>query len=251
MRVQDGLVVAIGLAVVLACGARAEAQELGPVIEAIEALHAERLDVLRTLAEASEADAEETPDDSPARAWATLDRGTVDVVAKAHEERLAKLREVRREGNWGQAYPLRRLLINDGRPVAIVRGLRDQTAAELERAQAQLKQRRAQRERLQEQRAQAEQRRAARAGEEAAADARTKDLVAAARARRAAVPAEAWDALATLATQQADQARQSTEAGAPRRPILARRDEAGWVRHSEGRSAEADGEAVDTPERRR
>ena len=61
MRVQDGLVVAIGLAVVLACGARAEAQELGPVIEAIEALHAERLDVLRTLAEASEADAEETP----------------------------------------------------------------------------------------------------------------------------------------------------------------------------------------------
>ena len=72
MRVQDGLVVAIGLAVVLAWGARAEAQELGPVIEAIEALHAERLDVLRTLAEASEADAEETPDDSPARAWATL-----------------------------------------------------------------------------------------------------------------------------------------------------------------------------------
>ena len=108
MRVQDGLVVAIGLAVVLACGARAEAQELGPVIEAIEALHAERLDVLRTLAEASEADAEETPDDSPARAWATLDRGTVDVVAKAHEEKLAKLWEVRREGTWEQAYPLRR-----------------------------------------------------------------------------------------------------------------------------------------------
>ena len=173
MRVQDGLVVAIGLAVVLACGARAEAQELGPVIEAIEALHAERLDVLRTLAEASEADAEETPDDSPARAWVTLNRGTVDVVAKAHEERLAKLREVRREGNWGQAYPLRRLLINDGRPVAIVRALRDQTAAELERAQAQLEQRRAQRERLQEQRAQAEQRRAALAGEEAAAPRRT------------------------------------------------------------------------------
>ena len=37
MRVQDGLVVAIGLAVVLACSAHAEAQELGPVIEAIEA----------------------------------------------------------------------------------------------------------------------------------------------------------------------------------------------------------------------
>ena len=69
MRVQDGLVVPIGLALVLACGARAEAQELGSVIEV---LLAERLDVLRTLAEASEADAEETPDDSPARAWATL-----------------------------------------------------------------------------------------------------------------------------------------------------------------------------------
>ena len=52
-----------------------------------------------------------------------------------------------------------------------------------------------------------------------------------------------------VATQlsQADQARQSTEAGAPRRPILARRDEAGLVRHSEGRSAKADGEAVDMP----
>ena len=38
------------------------------------------------------------------------------------------------------------------------------------------------------------------------------------------VPAEAWDALATLATQQADQSRQSTEAGAGRRPIPARHD---------------------------
>ena len=54
------------------------------------------------------------------------------------------------------------------------------------------------------------------------------------------VPAEAWGALATLATQQADQSRQSTEAGAGRRPILARRDEAGLARHSEGRNAAAD-----------
>ena len=105
MRVQDGLVVPIGLALVLACGARAEAQELGPVIEAIEALHAERLDVLRTLAEASEADAEETPDDSPARAWATLDRGTVDVVAKAHEERLEKLWESTQGRELGAGVP--------------------------------------------------------------------------------------------------------------------------------------------------
>ena len=55
------------------------------------------------------------------------------------------------------------------------------------------------------------------------------------------------DALATLATQQADQARQSTEAGAGRRPVLARRDEAGRARHPEGRNVAADGEAVDTP----
>ena len=54
--------VAIGLAVLLAVGARAEAQEMGQVIEEIEDLQAEKLDVLRTLAEESEADAEETPD---------------------------------------------------------------------------------------------------------------------------------------------------------------------------------------------
>ena len=55
------------------------------------------------------------------------------------------------------------------------------------------------------------------------------------------------DALATLATQQADQARQSTEAGVERRPVLTRRDEAGRARHPEGRNVAADGEAVDTP----
>ena len=60
------------------------------------------------------------------------------------------------------------------------------------------------------------------------------------------IPAEAWDALATMAPQQADQARHSTDAGAGRRPILARRDEAGRARHSEGRNAAADGETVDT-----
>ena len=97
-----------------------------------------------------------------------------------------KLREVRREGNWEQAYPLLRLLlINDGRPVAIVRALRDQAAAELERAQAQLDQRRGLREQLHAEAAQAEKRRAARAVEEAAAEARTKELVVAAPPRRA------------------------------------------------------------------
>ena len=135
MRLRNFLVVAIGLAVLLAVGERAEAQEMGQVIEEIEDLQAEKLDVLRTLAEESEVDAEETPDDAPASALAELDRGTVDVVARAHEEMLEKLREVRREGNWEQAYPLLRLLINDGRPVAIVRALRDQAEAELERAQ--------------------------------------------------------------------------------------------------------------------
>ena len=185
MRLRNFLVVAIGLAVLLAVGERAEAQEMGQVIEEIEDLQAEQLDVLRTLAEESEADAEETPDDAPARALAELDRGTVDVVARAHEEMLEKLREVRREGNWEQAYPLLRLLINDGRPGAIVRALRDQAEAELERAQAQLEQRRALREQLPEQRAQAEKWRAARAAEEATAEARTEELVTAAPARRA------------------------------------------------------------------
>ena len=185
MRLRNFLMVAIGLAVLLAVGARAEAQEMGQVIEEIEDLQAEQLDVLRTLAEESAADAEETPDDAPARALAELDLGTVDVVARAHEEMLEKLREVRREGNWEQAYPLLRLLINDGRPVAIVRALRDQAEAELERAQAQLEQRRALREQLHDEAAQAEKRRAARAAEETAAEARTKALVAAAPARRA------------------------------------------------------------------
>ena len=180
MRLRNFLVVAIGLAVLLAVGERAEAQEMGQVIEEIEDLQAEKLDVLRTLAEESEVDAEETPDDAPASALAELDRGTVDVVARAHEEMLEKLREVRREGNWEQAYPLLRLLINDGRPVAIVRALRDQAEAELERAQAQLEQRRALREQLHDEAAQAEKWRAARAAEEAAAEARTKELVAAA-----------------------------------------------------------------------
>ena len=78
----------------LAVGERAEAQEMGQVIEEIEDLQAEKLDVLRTLAEESEVDAEETPDDAPASALAELDRGTVDVVARAHEEMLEKLREV-------------------------------------------------------------------------------------------------------------------------------------------------------------
>ena len=81
-------------------------------------------------------------------------------------------REVRREGHWEQAYPLLRRLSNDGRPVAIVRALRDQAAAELERAQAQLEQRRALREQLHDEAAQAEK--------AAAAEARTKELVAAA-----------------------------------------------------------------------
>ena len=185
MRLRNFLVVAIGLAVLLAVGERAEAQEMGQVIEEIEDLQAENLDVLRTLAEESEVAAEETPDDAPASALAELDRGTVDVVARAHEEMLEKLREVRREGNWEQAYPLLRLLINDGRPVAIVRALRDQAEAELKRAQAQLEQRRALREQLHDKAAQAEKWRAARAAEEAAAEARTKELVAAAPARRA------------------------------------------------------------------
>ena len=185
MRLRNFLMVAIGLAVLLAVGARAEAQEMGQVIEEIEDLQAEKLDVLRTLAEESEVDAEETPDDAPASALAELDRGTVDVVARAHEEMLEKLREVRREGNWEQAYPLLRLLINDGRPVAIVRALRDQAEAELKRAQAQLEQRRALREQLHDEAAQAEKWRAARAAEEAAAEARTKELVEAAPARRA------------------------------------------------------------------
>ena len=52
------------------------AQEMGQVIEEIEDLQAENLDVLRTLAEESEEDAEETPDDAPASALAELDRGT-------------------------------------------------------------------------------------------------------------------------------------------------------------------------------
>ena len=124
-------------------------------------------------------------DDASPSALAERDRETVDAVARAHEEMLEKLREIRREGNWEQAYPLLRLLINDGRPVAIVSALRDQAEAELKRAQARLEQRRAQREQLQEQRAQAEKRRAARATEEAGEEARTKELVAAARARRA------------------------------------------------------------------
>ena len=61
------------------------------------------------------------------------------------------------------------------------------------------------------------------------------------------VSAEAWDALATLATQQADQFRQSTGAGAPRRPITASRAAAGRVCHPEGRSGAEDGAAVDAP----
>ena len=80
MRLRNFLMVAIRLAVLLAVGARAEAQEMGQVIEEIEGLQAEQLGVLRTLAEESEADAEETPDDASARALAELDRGTVDGV---------------------------------------------------------------------------------------------------------------------------------------------------------------------------
>ena len=56
-----------------------------------------------------------------------------------------------------------------------------------------------------------------------------------------------WDALATLATQQADQSRQSTEAGTGRRPIPARRAETGRTGYSGGRNAAADDGAVDTP----
>ena len=49
MRLRNFLIVAIGLAVLLAVGARAEAQEMGQVIEEIEDLQAKKLDVLRTL----------------------------------------------------------------------------------------------------------------------------------------------------------------------------------------------------------
>ena len=61
------------------------------------------------------------------------------------------------------------------------------------------------------------------------------------------VPAKVWDALATIATQQADQSRQSTKASAQRRPLPTRRDEAGRARYSEGRNAAADGATVDMP----
>ena len=58
---------------------------------------------------------------------------------------------------------------------------------------------------------------------------------------------EAWDAMATLATQQAYQSRQSTAAGAQHRPILASRAVAGQGGHPEGRGSAEDGPAVDAP----
>ena len=185
MKLRDFTVVGVGLSVLLACGGRAAGQDIGEVIEEIEALQAERLEVLHTVAEESEAEAREAPDSAPTQASAKRSVEAVDGAARAHQETLEKLREVRSEGNWEQAYPMLRLMINDGRPVAIVSALRDQAAAELERAQARLEQGRANRERQRERSAQLEERRAARAAEEAAEEAQVKELVAAAPTRRA------------------------------------------------------------------
>ena len=185
MKLRDFTVVGVGLSVLLACGGRAAGQDIGEVIEEIEALQAERLEVLHTVAEESEAEAREAPDSAPTQASAKRSVEAVDGAARAHQETLEKLPEVRSEGNWEQAYPMLRLMINDGRPVAIVSALRDQAAAELERAQARLEQGRANRERQRERSAQLEERRAARAAEEAAEEAQVKELVAAAPTRRA------------------------------------------------------------------
>ena len=200
MRLRDFTVVGVGLSVLLACGGRAAGQDIGEVIEEIEALQAERLEVLRTVAEESEAEAREAPDNAPTQASAKRAVEAVDGAARAHQETLEKLREVRREGNWEQAYPMLRLMINDGRPVAIVRALRDQAEADLARQQARLEERRAYRERQREQRAEQEKRSAEqavelerrsaeRAAAEAAEEARVKELVAAAPARRAELEA--------------------------------------------------------------
>ena len=189
MRLRDFTVVGVGLSVLLACGGRAAGQDIGEVIEEIEALQAERLEVLRTVAEESEAEAREAPDNAPTQASAKRAVEAVDGAARAHQETLEKLREVRREGNWEQAYPMLRLMINDGRPVAIVRALRDQAEADLAREQARLEERRAYRERQREQRAELERRSAERAAAEAAAEAQVKELVAAAPTRRAELEA--------------------------------------------------------------
>ena len=61
------------------------------------------------------------------------------------------------------------------------------------------------------------------------------------------LPAEAWDALATLATRPADQSRQSTGAGGISRPLTALRPQRGRAGHPEGRSGAEDGAAVDAP----
>ena len=185
MKLRDFTVVGVWLSVLLACGGRAAGQDIGEVIEEIEALQAERLEVLHTVAEESEAEAREAPDSAPTQASAKRSVEAVDGAARAHQETLEKLREVRSEGNWEQAYPMLRLMINDGRPVAIVSALRDQAAADLERAQARLEQGRANRERQRERSAQLEERRAARAAEEAVEEAQVKELVAAAPTRRA------------------------------------------------------------------
>lgn len=200
MRLRDFTVVGVGLSVLLACGGLAAGEDIGEVIEEIEALQAERLEVLRTVAEESETEAREAPDSAPTQASAKRAVEAVDGAARAHQETLEKLREVGREGNWEQAYPVLRLMINDGRPVAIVRALRDQAEADLAREQARLEERRAYRERQREQRAEQEKRSAERAAElerwsaaraaaEAAAEARVKELVAAAPARRAELEA--------------------------------------------------------------
>ena len=178
-------VVAVGLSVLLGCGESAAVQGIGELIEEIEDLQAETVEVLRTVAAEAEVDLEEMPDNAPAKTLAALALETVETAAKAHEELLEKLGEVRRDGNWEQAFPLVRLVINDGRPVAIVRALRDEAESELARAQAQLEQRRARVERMREQRAQAEKMRAARTTEKAAEEARVEELEAAAPARRA------------------------------------------------------------------
>ena len=92
-------VVAVGLSVLLGCGESAAVQGIGELIEEIEDLQAETVEVLRTVAAEAEVDLEEMPDNAPAKTLAALALETVETAAKAHEELLEKLGEVRRDGN--------------------------------------------------------------------------------------------------------------------------------------------------------
>lgn len=168
------------------------AQDVPALVEEIEQLQEERLEVLRTAAAEAAAAAQEDPDSEPMQNLAVLALERLDDVTKVHVEVLEKLAETRREGNWEEAYPLLRLMINDGRPVAIVRALRDEAEANVGRAEALLERDRAAGERRRRMAAaQERQRLAAAAAQEervaaaAASAARMEALVAAAPARRA------------------------------------------------------------------